>query len=91
MDLTLQIQSMKPIITDTRLWVTTPDDMVVPAPITNKQFEGGLYAAYMIPFGNFEEWGWLIEWVQNNTKYRKLFVLISMARFFPALQVHSSA
>ena len=50
-------------------WVTIPDDMEVPAPIIKKQFEGGLYAAHMIPFGNFEGWGWLSEWVQNNTKY----------------------
>jgi len=51
------------------VWVTIPDDMVVPAPIVKKQFEGGLYAAHMIPFGNFEEWAWLSEWVQNSTQY----------------------
>lgn len=52
------------------VWVTIPDDMKVPAPIVKKQFEGGLYAAHMIPFGAFEEWGWLCEWVQNNPKYQ---------------------
>lgn len=51
------------------VWVTIPDDMEVPAPIVKKHFEGGLYAAHMIPFGYFEEWGWLCEWVQNNPKY----------------------
>jgi len=51
------------------MWVTIPDDMDVPAPLVKKRFEGGLYAAHMIPFGAFEEWGWLSEWVQNNLKY----------------------
>jgi len=51
------------------MWVTIPDDMEVPAPIMKKKFEGGLYAAHMIPFGNFEEWGWLWEWVQNNPMF----------------------
>lgn len=52
------------------VWVTIPDDMEVPAPIVKKQFEGGLYAAHMIPFGAFEEWGWLCEWVEHNPNYR---------------------
>lgn len=51
------------------VWVTIPQDMEVPAPIIKKYFEGGLYAAHMIPFGNFEEWGLLSEWVNNNEKY----------------------
>lgn len=51
------------------MWVTIPDNMEVPEPIVKKQFEGGLYAAHMIPFGAFEEWGWLCEWVHNNSKY----------------------
>jgi DNA-binding transcriptional MerR regulator len=51
------------------VWVTIPDEMEVPAPIVKKQFEGGLYAAHMIPFGNFEEWGWLSEWVKSNPRY----------------------
>ncbi len=51
------------------VWVTIPDDMEVPAPIIKKHFEGGQYAAHMIPFGNFEEWGWLDEWVQTNPNY----------------------
>ncbi len=37
------------------VWVTIPDDLNVPAPLCKKHFEGGLYAAYMIPMGNFEE------------------------------------
>lgn len=51
------------------MWVTIPDGMNVPEPLVKKQFAGGLYAAHMIPFGAFEEWGWLNEWVQNSTKY----------------------
>lgn len=51
------------------VWVTIPDDMEVPHPILKKRFEGGQYAAHMIPFGNFEEWGWLSEWVHNNPNY----------------------
>ena len=49
--------------------VTIPGGMEVPAPLVKKQFEGGLYAAHMIPFGAFEEWGWLDHWMHNNSKY----------------------
>lgn len=51
------------------MWVTVPDDMEIPEPLIKKQFEGGLYAAYMIPFGAFEEWGRFGEWVQNSNMY----------------------
>ncbi|ABX43406.1 MerR family transcriptional regulator [Lachnoclostridium phytofermentans] len=51
------------------MWITVPDDIVIPEPLTKKHFEGGLYAAYMIPFGAFEEWGRLNEWVQNSSLY----------------------
>ena len=50
-------------------WVTIPDDMEVPEPLTKKKFTGGLYAAHMIPMGAFEEWGWLSDWAENNEKY----------------------
>lgn len=52
------------------MWVTIPDEMEVPEPLVKKRFEGGLYAAHMIPFGAFDEWGRLWEWVQNNAKYQ---------------------
>jgi DNA-binding transcriptional MerR regulator len=51
------------------MWVTIPDGFTVPAPLVKKRFEGGLYAAHMIPFGSFAEWGWLMEWAMQNKKY----------------------
>ena len=48
------------------VWLTIPDDMDVPAPGEKKHFPGGLYAAHAIDFGNFHEWGWLAQWVENN-------------------------
>lgn len=50
-------------------WVTIPDDFEVPQPLTKKKFEGGLYAAHMIPFGNFDEWEDLAKWVHENELY----------------------
>lgn len=50
-------------------WVTIPDDMEVPPPLTKKHFAGGLYAAHMIAMGNFNEWEWLFDWVQRSEKY----------------------
>ncbi|MEG0359548.1 MAG: effector binding domain-containing protein [Anaerorhabdus sp.] len=50
-------------------WVTIPPDFDVPAPLIKKEFKGGLYAAHMIHFGNFNEWEGLAEWVNNNDKY----------------------
>lgn len=50
-------------------WVTIPPDMEVPAPLVKKQFPGGLYAAHMIPFGAFEQWQWLIQWVTESKQY----------------------
>ena len=51
------------------IWITIPENYDVPAPLVKKRFEGGLYAAHMIPFGAFEEWGWLMEWVMSSKKY----------------------
>ena len=51
------------------MWVTIPDDFDVPAPLTKKHFNGGLYGAHMINMGAFEEWQWLFEWVGNSEKY----------------------
>ncbi len=51
------------------MWVTIPDDLEVPAPLTKKHFAGGLYAAHMIAMGNFNEWEWLFDWVNRSEKY----------------------
>ena len=50
-------------------WVTIPDDMDVPAPLTKKRFPGGTYAAHCIQMGNFHEWAWLAQWVEENEEY----------------------
>ena len=51
------------------MWVTIPDNIDVPEPLVKKYFEGGLYAAHMIPMGAFEEWDWLFKWTHGNEKY----------------------
>ena len=51
-------------------WITIPEDMEVPAPLVQKHFPGGLYAAHAIQMGNFHEWGWLHNWVQNSAEYQ---------------------
>ena len=50
-------------------WISIPDDMEVPAPLTKKTFEGGLYAAHTLK--NFTEdwWHFLAEWVNASEKY----------------------
>lgn len=50
-------------------WVTIPEHMEVQKPFLKKHFQGGLYAAHMIPMGAFEEWGLLSDWAMNSAKY----------------------
>lgn len=50
-------------------WVTIPEGLEVPPPLTKKHFPGGLYAAHMIPMGNFHEWEWLWRWVNTHPEY----------------------
>lgn len=50
-------------------YITIPDDMEVPSPLTKKHFVGGLYAAHMIPMGAWDEWVWLHEWVSKSDRY----------------------
>jgi len=50
-------------------YITIPDDMEVPAPLAKKHFEGGLYAAYAIPMGAWEEWMALHQWVAEHERY----------------------
>ncbi|MGF7048110.1 DNA-binding transcriptional MerR regulator/DNA gyrase inhibitor GyrI [Paenibacillus sp. DS2015] len=51
------------------VWVTIPEDVVVPEPLTKKYFAGGLYAAHMIKMGDFHEWQWLCDWAQISEEY----------------------
>lgn len=51
------------------VWVTVPDGMDVPEPLTKKRFDGGLYAVMSIPFPEFQLWGDLIDWVNNSEWY----------------------
>lgn len=50
-------------------WVTVPEAAEVPAPLVKKQFAGGLYAAHMIAFGNFNEWDAFLDWIMKNERY----------------------
>lgn len=50
-------------------YITIPDEMEVPLPLVKKQFKGSLYAAYTIPFGEWDAWMKLHEWVCNNEYY----------------------
>ncbi len=52
------------------MWVTIPDDMQVPALLTKKYFAGGMYAAHMIPMGNFQDWEKLICWAEAQEDYQ---------------------
>ncbi len=50
-------------------WVTIPEDMEVPAPLTKKRFPGGTYAAHCIQMGNFHEWQWLFQWAYESKEW----------------------
>ncbi len=50
-------------------WVTIPDEMDVPAPLTKKRFKGGTYAAHAIKMGDFHEWQWLFKWAYESEEY----------------------
>lgn len=51
------------------VWVTIPEGFAVSEGLTVKQFPGGLYAAHMIPIGNFEEWQWIVTWVEDSPDF----------------------
>jgi len=54
-------------------WITVPDNLGEKAPFVKKYFNGGLYCAYSISMGNFEDWFKLINWAQNNDQYELNF------------------
>lgn len=47
-------------------WISIPNNIDVPAPLIKKHLDGGLYAVHTIAMGDWEEWGWLHEWVANS-------------------------
>ena len=52
------------------VWVTIPDEFIVPQPLVKKQFNGGLYASistYMNEIG--ERWQLLYDWCKTSDKY----------------------
>lgn len=51
------------------MWVTIPEDMEVPAPLTKKHFDGGLFAALNMHFPDFSRWEDLWKWVRDSDKY----------------------
>lgn len=51
------------------VWVTIPDEMEVAEPLVKKKFEGGLYAVLTIQFPEFQFWGSLTQWAENNDVY----------------------
>jgi len=51
-------------------WVTIPEDFIVTAPFTKKQFDGGLYASISATLNEIgERWTQLYNWCENNDKY----------------------
>lgn len=68
-------------------WVTIPDDMDVPAPLTKKHFKGGTYAAHAIKMGDFHEWAWLAKWADESEEY-EIAGSGSPADMFGSLEEH---
>lgn len=56
------------------IWVTIPDGMRFPAPLTKKKFEGGLFAATTIRFPEFRIWQNLSDWAQTNDEFEPSYV-----------------
>ena len=54
-------------------WITIPEDYDVPAPLTKKVMEGGLYAVHTIKMGDFHEWQALIRWAEESDEYEAAF------------------
>ncbi|MDF2802568.1 MAG: MerR family transcriptional regulator [Anaerocolumna sp.] len=50
-------------------WVTIPDNMEVNEPFVKKNFDGGLYAAHCIKFGDFNEWESFSNQLKENEEY----------------------
>lgn len=50
-------------------WVSIPDNMELPAPLVKREFKGGLYAAHVLRYWDFQDWRRLKEWVESSDKY----------------------
>ena len=57
-------------VKECEIWLTILDDMEVPAPLTKKTFEGGLYA---VRNGYFEDMRFLVEWVNTSERYEAAY------------------
>lgn len=51
-------------------WATVPQDLAVPAPLTRRDFAGGLYLAHTIRMGDFGQWKPFAEQAQASERYR---------------------
>lgn len=52
------------------MWVTIPDNFIVPEPLAKKQFDGGLYASISTHMNEIgERWQLLYNWCKNNQDY----------------------
>lgn len=52
------------------MWVTIPDNFIVPEPLVKKHFNGGLYASISTQMNEIgERWKLLYNWCKNNDKY----------------------
>jgi hypothetical protein len=52
-----------------QVWVSIPDGMEAPAPLSKHTFTGGLYAAHVLKDWDFGLWARLKEWVNTSGKY----------------------
>jgi hypothetical protein len=52
------------------MWVTIPDEFIVPGPLVKKQCKGGLYASVSTTMNEIgERWQMLNDWCKTNGKY----------------------
>lgn len=52
------------------MWVSVPDDFIVPAPLVKKKFLGGQYASYILGDKGFENTLGLQDWINESDKYQ---------------------
>jgi DNA-binding transcriptional MerR regulator len=64
-------------------WASIPDDMELPAFLTKKTFEGGLYAAHLVRNGSeaLEDVRFLAEWISASENYEFDDERLSFAEF----------